>query len=45
MFNGKVIKSLDDSNLLNKMSELVSKCRHADNKLLLCNVKRNGCID
>ena len=35
-----IIKSLEDCNLLNKRSELVSKCRH-QNKLLLCNVKRN----
>ena len=35
-----IIESLDDKNLLNKKSELVSKCRH-QNKLLLCNVKRN----
>ena len=34
-----IIESLDDKNLLNKKSELVSKCRHHD-KLLLCNVKR-----
>ena len=42
MFNGKVfiIKSLNDSNLLNKKSELISKCKH-QYKLLLCNVKRN----
>ena len=33
-------ESLDNKNLLNKKSELVSKCRHR-NKLLLCNVKKN----
>ena len=38
------IKSLDHCNLLNKRSELLSKCRH-QNKLLLCNVKRNDSID
>ena len=38
------IESLDDCNLLNKRSELVSKCRH-QNKLLLCNVKRNDRMD
>ena len=39
-----IIESLDDKNLLNKKSELVSKCRH-QNKLLLCNVKRNDSMD
>ena len=39
-----IIESLDDKNLLNKKSELVSKCRH-QNKLLLCNVKRNYSMD
>ena len=39
-----IIKSLDDSNLLNRISELVSKCRH-QNKLLLSNVKRNDSMD
>ena len=39
-----IIKSLDDCNLLNKRSELVSKCR-LQNKLLSCNVKRNGSMD
>ena len=39
-----IIKSRDDCNLLNKRSELVSKCRH-QNKLLLCNVKRNDRMD
>ena len=34
-----IIKSLDDRNLLNKRSELVSKCKH-QSKLLLCNVKK-----
>ena len=37
-------KSLDNCNLLNKRSELVSKCRY-QNKFLLCNVKRNDSID
>ena len=32
------------TNLLNKRSELVGKCRH-QNKLLLCNLKRNDSID
>ena len=31
---------LDGNSLLNKRSELVRKCMH-QNKLLLCNVKRN----
>ena len=39
-----IIESLDDRNLLNKKSELVSKCRY-QNKLLLCNVKRNDSMD
>ena len=39
-----IIKSLDDCNLLNKRSELVSKCRLQDN-LLSCNVKKNDCMD
>ena len=39
-----IIKYLDNCNLLNKRSELVSKCRH-QNELLLCNVKRNDSID
>ena len=39
-----IIKYLDDSNFLNKKSELVSKCRY-QNKLLLCNVKRNDSMD
>ena len=39
-----IIKSLDDCNFLNKRSELVSNCRH-QNELLLCNVKRNACMD
>ena len=39
-----IIKSLDDSNLLNKRSELVTECRH-QSKLLLCNVKRNDSVD
>ena len=39
-----IIKSLDDCNLLNKRSELARKCRH-QNKLLLCNVRRNGSMD
>ena len=39
-----IIKSLSDNNLLNKRSELVSKCRHK-NKLLLCHAKRNGNVD
>ena len=39
-----IIKSLDNCNLLNKKSELVSKCRH-QNKLLLCNVKINDSMD
>ena len=39
-----IIKSLDDYNLLNKRSELFSKCRH-QNKLLLCSVKRNDSMD
>ena len=39
-----IIESLDDKNLLNKKFELVSKCRH-QNKLLSCNVKRNGSMD
>ena len=39
-----IIESLDDKNLLNTKSELVSKCRH-QNKLLLCNVKRNYTMD
>ena len=34
------IKSLNGKKLLSKRFELVSKCRH-QNKLLLCNVKRN----
>ena len=38
-----IIESLDDKNLLNKKSELVSKCRH-QNKLL-CKVKRNDSMD
>ena len=33
-----IIKSLDDINMLNKRSELVSKCRH-QNKFLLKNYK------
>ena len=32
------------TNLLNKRSELVGKCRH-QNKLLLCNLKRNDSMD
>ena len=39
-----IFKSLHDCNLLNKRSELVSKCRH-QNKLLLCNVKRNDSMN
>ena len=39
-----IIESPDDKNLLNKKSELVSKCRH-QNKLLLCTVKRNDSMD
>ena len=39
-----IIKSLDVCNLLNKRSEFVSKCSH-QNKLLLCNLKRNNSID
>ena len=39
----KYIWSLN-CNLLNRGSELVSKYRH-QNKLLLCNVKRNDSID
>ena len=39
-----IIESLDDKNLLNEKSELVSKCRH-QNKLLVCNVKRNDTMD
>ena len=39
-----IMESLDDKNLLNKKCELVSKCRH-QNKLLLCNVKRNDSMD
>ena len=39
-----IIKSLDDCNFLNKRSELVSNCRR-QNELLLCNVKRNACMD
>ena len=42
--NAFIIKSLDDCNLINKRSELFSKCRQ-QNKLLLCNVKRNDSID
>ena len=42
--NFLIFKSPDDCNLLNKRSELVSKCRH-QNKLLLCNVKRNDSMD
>ena len=34
-----IIKYFDDSNLLNKKSELINKCRH-QNKFLLMNVKR-----
>ena len=46
MLNRKVffIKSLNDCTLLNKRSELISKCRH-QNMLLLCNVKRNDIMD
>ena len=39
-----IIESLCDKNLLNAKYELVSKCRH-QNKLLLCNVKRNYSMD
>ena len=39
-----IIKSLDDCNLLNKRSEFARKCRN-QNKLLLCNVKRNDSMD
>ena len=39
-----VIESLDNKNLLNKKSELVSPCRH-QNKLLLCNEKKNDSMD
>ena len=39
-----IIKSLDDCNLLSERSELVGECRH-QNKLLLCNVKRNDSVD
>ena len=39
-----IIKSLDDCNLLNKRSALVSKCRH-QNKLLLCNIERNDSMN
>ena len=39
-----IIKSLDHCNLLNKRSEPVSKRRH-QNKLLLCNVKRNDSMN
>ena len=39
-----LIKPLDDSNLLNKISGLVSKCRH-QNKLPLCNIKRSDNMD
>ena len=39
-----VIKSLEDCNLLNKRSELVRKYRY-QNKLLLCNWKRNDSMD
>ena len=39
-----IIKSLDDCNLLNKRPELASKCRH-QNKLLVCNEKRNDSMD
>ena len=38
------VEFLDDLNLLNKRSELVSKCMH-QNKLLLYNVKRNDGMD
>ena len=36
-----IIKSLDDNNMLNKRSELISKCRH-QNKTLLCNFKNDS---
>ena len=39
-----IIESLDNKNLLNKKSELVSKCRH-QNKLLLCNLKKNNSMN
>ena len=38
------INSLNGKKLLSKRFELVSKCRH-QNKLLLCNVKRNDSTD
>ena len=41
--NFAIIKSHANCNLLNKY-ELVSKCRY-QNKLLLCNVKRNDSMD
>ena len=46
MLNRKffIIKSLDDCNWLNRRSEIVSKCNH-QNKLLLCNVRRNDSMD
>ena len=36
-----IIKYLDDNNMLNKRSELISKCRH-QNKTLLCNFKNDS---
>ena len=39
-----ITESLNDKNLLNKKSELVSKCRY-QSKLLLCNVNRNDSME
>ena len=39
-----MIESLDNKNLLNKKSELASKCRH-QNKFLLSNLKRIDSMD
>ena len=39
-----IIIFLDECNLLNKISDFFSECRH-QNKLLLCNKKRNDSMD
>ena len=37
----EVVNFEDQDHLLNKLSEMISKCRHA-NKTLLCNYKANN---
>ena len=40
-----IIESLRDKDILNKKSELVSKCRHSINKYMLRNVKSFDSMD